>query len=186
MLITATNPVTIKDTSETLNRKQKLHIWWNINKIIIWNNRRHCLPINQMILEVTRGIPQGSILRPLLFNLYINHIANALATANVLSISDDTTLYFWHTDLLKFLYSNCNFCMQNIFKWLCVNMICLTADTTNYLIISTPDYKWIANSSNWKYWEGKKYNFWENILRNTWPGSTIFNISITTYQEAYS
>jgi len=58
-------------------------------------------------LEVTCGIPQGSILGPLLFIFYINDIANALPTANVLSFADDTTLYFSHTDI-KFLYSNAN------------------------------------------------------------------------------
>ena len=64
------------------------------------------------VLEVTCGIPQGSILGPLLFILYIDDIANALSTANVLSFADDATLYVSHTDI-EFLYSNANFSLTN-------------------------------------------------------------------------
>ena len=54
---------------------------------------------------------KGSILSPLLFILYINDIANALPTANILSFADDTTLYLSHTDI-KLLYSNGNSHLQ--------------------------------------------------------------------------
>jgi len=108
---------------------------------------------SSQVLEVTCGVPQASILGPLLFILYINDIANALPTANILSFADDTTLYLSHTDI-KLLYSNANSHLKNVYKWLCVNMLCLNAErkkkqVSHYMSQteeirsnkSTPDYK---------------------------------------------
>ena len=45
---------------------------------------------SSQVWDVTCVLLQGSTLCPLLFILYINDIANALPTVNVLSFSDDT------------------------------------------------------------------------------------------------
>jgi hypothetical protein len=86
------------------------------------------------LLEVTCGVPQGSILGPLLFILYINDIVNALPVGNVLSFADDTTLYLSHTEI-KSLFKDANSNMKNLYKWLCANMLCLNVDKTKYIII---------------------------------------------------
>ena len=46
------------------------------------------------------GIPQGSILGPLIFNLYVADLSNILPTiTKCAQYADDTTLYSHHTDL---------------------------------------------------------------------------------------
>ena len=51
------------------------------------------------ILPVTCGVPQGSILRPLLFILFINDIVNTYNLTEFM-FSDDTNLFFKHQNLI--------------------------------------------------------------------------------------
>ena len=44
-------------------------------------------------LIVTHGVPQGSILGPLLFSLYINDLSSVVKFSSVKSYVDDTKVY---------------------------------------------------------------------------------------------
>ena len=50
--------------------------------------------INSDLQEIRTGIPQGSILGPLFFSIYINDLINSSNIFNYLMYADDTTLYF--------------------------------------------------------------------------------------------
>lgn len=57
--------------------------------------RRQCVLINRGLSDccaITHGVPQGSILGPLLFNLYINSLPNAVEKARVILYADDALL----------------------------------------------------------------------------------------------
>ena len=48
--------------------------------------------ISSSVLSINTGVPQGSIVRPLLFNIFVNDITMSSDTFNFILYADDTTL----------------------------------------------------------------------------------------------
>lgn len=44
------------------------------------------------MMNIERGVPQGSVLRPLLFAMYKYDIANSIAAPTICMYADDTSL----------------------------------------------------------------------------------------------
>ena len=84
-------------------------------------------------LPICVGVPQGSILGPLLYLIYVNDIGNS-CQCNILSFADDTTLYISHSNI-NTLFSIANEQLQNLFTWFCANKLCLNESKTKYIVI---------------------------------------------------
>ena len=82
------------------------------------------------------GVPQGSILGPLLFILYINDIVNTTSLLELILFADDTTLLFSHPDIAS---KNCiiNNELQEICNWFQANKLSVNAKKTNYMVLGT-------------------------------------------------
>ena len=79
---------------------------------------------NSETLPVTCGVPQGSILRPFLFILFINGIVNASKIAEIIMFADDTNLFFKHKKL-GVVYTTINIELAKISQWFKLNNLSL-------------------------------------------------------------
>ena len=62
------------------------------------------------------GVPQGSILGPLLFLLYINDLKNASSVLDPIMFADDTNLFYTHSNIRK-LFLTMNEELASINQW---------------------------------------------------------------------
>ena len=98
--------------------------------------------VNSDIMHIKTGVPQGSVLGPLLFIVYINDIANASNIFKCISYADDTTL----TSILSLfglnntphMYDNINTELDKISEWLKINKLSLNVDKTKFMLFHMP------------------------------------------------
>ena len=70
--------------------------------------------------EIKRGVPQGSILGPLLFNVFINDIFMFIEKTEVCNFADDNTIYDCGEDLSNIL-QNLKHNVKILLKWFRIN-----------------------------------------------------------------
>ena len=83
--------------------------------------------------NITCGVPQGSILGPLLFLIYINDICNVSTLAKLILFADDTSLFFSHRDPV-YLVNMINQELEKFSIWLRTNRLSLNLDKTKFMI----------------------------------------------------
>ena len=86
-------------------------------------------------LAISTGVPQGSVLRPLLFFIYINYLPLVSNIFTMLMYADDTTLYCNANPKVTDDLLNCE--LSKIFDWLGANKLALNISKTKYMVFRT-------------------------------------------------
>jgi hypothetical protein len=90
---------------------------------------------NSAVRAVECGVPQGSVLGPLLFIIYTNDLPNCLSITKAILFADDTTVYLASNDD-KYLYSTMNRELDKLTDWFRANKLSLNISKTNYMLFS--------------------------------------------------
>ena len=88
---------------------------------------------NSDCMNVTCGVPQGSVLGPLLFLIFINDLPNVSRKLKFYLFADDTNIYY-DTETLDKLVKTVNIELKFVKRWLDANKLSLNIDKTNYVI----------------------------------------------------
>ena len=105
------------------------------------------------IREIETGVPQGSILGPLLFIIYMNDIHTVSDKFSFILYADDTTLisplcsfsHCSHNDM-NYVSTMINVELTKIFDWLAVNKLSLNAAKTKFMLFH--NYQKIINEDD--------------------------------------
>ena len=122
---------------------------WSGLYILKWftnylSNRKQCVKleggITSDLLDISMGVPQGSILCPFMFVLYINNLIFELqrSLSNVILCADDTILYVHVAD-----ENAVDACKKNqealdiLFEWCGLNRLSINAGKTKHNYVGT-------------------------------------------------
>ena len=139
---------------DTLNHQIllcKLKYYGAHKKTLAWfdsylSNRKHYTELDTDIksshISSQIGVPQGSILGPLLFTIYMNDFHLCSKFFEFILYADDTTLYnplsnLHHRDVSLHINQELN----HVYEWLCINKLSLNIKKTKHIMFHSPKKK---------------------------------------------
>ena len=143
--------IDLKKTFDTIDHTlllKKLHCYGIRGLVNTWiksylTERKQYVNVDNCssdIKNVLCGIPQGSIIGPKLFTLYINDICNVSKLLRFILFADDTNIFYSGNDLdimCKLLSDE----LEKLHVWFCVNKLSLNVNKTKYMIFSNVKHK---------------------------------------------
>ena len=87
--------------------------------------------------EMPIGVPQGSILGPLLFLIYVNDLPDCHLASDIILYADDTVLYY-SSKSVSDLEHHINADLGTVSEWFSRNLLTLNISKCNFVIFGSP------------------------------------------------
>ena len=85
--------------------------------------------------DILSGVPQGSILGPILFSLFINDLPFCISNSKVDMYADDTTVSVKNKNIFE-LEKIANEAMSKVYNWCTQNCLVLNESKTKYMLVT--------------------------------------------------
>src|SRR6218665_2891444 len=125
-----------EDASRVINKEFFLHLNSLVPRCLIVGT-----PDNQRPTQATLHI-----LGPILFLLYINHLAMVSPLLKFISFADNTNVFLSHNSLEK-LFEIMNAELIKISEWFNTNRLSLNSDKTNYIVFCSTHRRMTSNNT---------------------------------------
>ena len=126
---------------------------FSTNTIHLFKNyltdRKQSVFINNVISDpytITCGVPQGSILGPTLFLLYINDLVKYSYAFSTILFADDTNLFYSSNNLNEDI-DNINLNLEAIGNWCHSNKLTLNIQKTNFILVKNYQNNFVLNNT---------------------------------------
>ena len=131
------------------------------------SNRTQHVSVNDSISsanDIKSGVPQGSILGPLLFLLFINDMPDNIKNSCIDMYADDTLMYVCHEDIST-IENYLNEDLKSLNTWLSDNLMKVNVSKTKIMLLGTPS----------------KTGIIDNIINVFMNGNKLENVSTYKY-----
>ena len=117
----------------------KLKNYGVVNNNLLWfkiylTNRKQYISFNDSktdLATISCGVPQGSILGPLLFLIYLNDLSKFSNILNSILFADDTNLFYSNKDI-NYLFETVNKELAKLSEWFIANKLSINIKKTKY------------------------------------------------------
>jgi len=101
--------------------------------------RSQCVKIGDVYsayTEIRYGVPQGTVLGPILFDLYVNDLLEMKTSGTIIAFADDTAILYKSKQGEKLFKEEIETDLSNISKWFIYNKLTLNTDKTKFISFS--------------------------------------------------